>query len=329
MTDYYRLIASAIAAAGASTDEERYKIYERAQAAQMAALQNSDPPFSESELERERLALEDAIRRVEIEAAEKCLPESSKSLSTRATADSESPRANSRLSLRTSKWLGSVPPNSENASLVSNRVSGVMGGLVSVIPAFIALIARDRRERNDRPPDSIRSKFALEAPSFDKRSGAAALLVIAALVIWTVVATYAARIGWLVTWVSANALAYMALLAKIAIMGCGLILVPLARFPLTRPMAKHGFIIASYLFGALTWILAVVATNYHLGLFWTLIGLATLFVGVVPLGIIGTAIRSDWMAAGLLVGGIAATCATRFAVRWLADKIDTERLKRT
>ena len=39
--------------------------------------------------------------------------------------------------------------------------------------------------------------------------------------------------------------------------------------------------------------------------------MATLFLGVVPLGIIGMAITADWIAAGLLVGGVMMTCATR------------------
>jgi hypothetical protein len=118
----------------------------------------------------------------------------------------------------------------------------------------------------------------------------------------------------------------MAWLVKIALAVCAVFLVPLALFQATRHLSRQGFFVASYLFGSVTWIFAVVTTYYHLGLFWTLIGIATLFVGVVPLGIIGTAIRSDWMAAGLLIGGIVVTCATRAVAIWLGGKLIVQRL---
>lgn len=70
MADYYPLIARAIAGLDASaTGEARRALYERARTALIAQLRGVEPPLSESEITRERLALEEAVRKVESEAA--------------------------------------------------------------------------------------------------------------------------------------------------------------------------------------------------------------------------------------------------------------------
>lgn len=69
MTDYYPLLARAVAGLEKSTGEARRALYERARNALVEQLRNSDPPLSESEITRERLALEEAVRKVEADAA--------------------------------------------------------------------------------------------------------------------------------------------------------------------------------------------------------------------------------------------------------------------
>src|ERR1700760_4488869 len=71
MTDYQPLIARAVEGLGKSTGEARRGLYERARSALVAQLRSVDPPLSESDITRERLALEKAIRKVEAEAARK------------------------------------------------------------------------------------------------------------------------------------------------------------------------------------------------------------------------------------------------------------------
>jgi hypothetical protein len=71
MTDYHPLIARAIDGLERSTGEARRALYERARTALVAQLRGVDPPLSESEITKERLALEDAIRKVEADAARK------------------------------------------------------------------------------------------------------------------------------------------------------------------------------------------------------------------------------------------------------------------
>src|SRR3954452_15363256 len=70
MADYYPLVAKAIAGLEKNTGEGRRMLYERARTALVAQLRGmNDPPLTEAEITRERLALEEAIRKVEAEAA--------------------------------------------------------------------------------------------------------------------------------------------------------------------------------------------------------------------------------------------------------------------
>ena len=70
MADYYPLVARAVAGLEKNTGEGRRMLYERARTALVAQLRGmNDPPLTEAEITRERLALEEAIRKVEAEAA--------------------------------------------------------------------------------------------------------------------------------------------------------------------------------------------------------------------------------------------------------------------
>jgi hypothetical protein len=75
MTDYHPLIARAVEGLERSTGEARRALYERARTALVTQLRSVDPPLSESEITKERLALEDAIRKVEADAARKARAE--------------------------------------------------------------------------------------------------------------------------------------------------------------------------------------------------------------------------------------------------------------
>src|SRR5215813_9439616 len=66
---YHRLISRAVAEQGQTTFSSREALYEKARAAQIAALQKYEPPLAEDSFDRECLALEQAIDRVEQESA--------------------------------------------------------------------------------------------------------------------------------------------------------------------------------------------------------------------------------------------------------------------
>jgi hypothetical protein len=71
MADYLPLINRAVGGLERNTAENRRALYERARSALVAQLRGMDPPLEEADITRERLALEEAIRRVETDAARK------------------------------------------------------------------------------------------------------------------------------------------------------------------------------------------------------------------------------------------------------------------
>src|SRR5882757_4247943 len=79
MADYYPLIARAISGLDpGAPGEARRALYERARTALIAQLRSVQPPLTESEITRERLALEEAVRKVESEAAQRARIEAPK-----------------------------------------------------------------------------------------------------------------------------------------------------------------------------------------------------------------------------------------------------------
>ncbi|CAM5467053.1 putative protein OS=Afipia felis OX=1035 GN=NCTC12722_03395 PE=4 SV=1 [Afipia felis] len=80
MADYYPLIARAVAGLDPNASgESRRALYERARTALIAQLRGVQPPLTEAEITRERLALEEAVRKVEAEAAHRMRGEPNRS----------------------------------------------------------------------------------------------------------------------------------------------------------------------------------------------------------------------------------------------------------
>jgi len=91
MADYYPLIARAVAGLDPNASgESRRALYERARTALIAQLRGVQPPLSEAEITRERLALEEAVRKVESEAAHRMRGESQRSEPPRGRPDAPS-----------------------------------------------------------------------------------------------------------------------------------------------------------------------------------------------------------------------------------------------
>ena len=67
MTNYYPLMASVIATLEPNTAEARRQLYDSARVGFPNYLGNLEPPLSDSEITRERTALEEVIRQVEAE----------------------------------------------------------------------------------------------------------------------------------------------------------------------------------------------------------------------------------------------------------------------
>ena len=113
MADYYPLIARAIAGLDPSAPgESRRALYERARSALIAQLRSVQPPLSESEITRERLSLEEAVRKVESEAAQRARDASRPAAAPRGTSGDAFRRANARPPESGSSSPDQAAPNS-------------------------------------------------------------------------------------------------------------------------------------------------------------------------------------------------------------------------
>ena len=118
MTDYHPLLVRAIAGLEKNTGEARRALYERARTALLAQLRGVDPPLSEAEVTRERLALEEAVRKVEADAARQLRgpPQRTESTGSRSrddfpTRDQSSSSFSSRSSARPAPTPRETSPN--------------------------------------------------------------------------------------------------------------------------------------------------------------------------------------------------------------------------
>jgi hypothetical protein len=68
MTDYQPLLARALKGLDRNTSETRRAVYDRARQALLNQLRSANPPMADADITRERLALEDAIRKTETQA---------------------------------------------------------------------------------------------------------------------------------------------------------------------------------------------------------------------------------------------------------------------
>jgi hypothetical protein len=135
MADYHPLIARAVEGLGNNTADARRTLYERARAALVAQLRGIDPPLSEADITRERLALEDAIRKVEAESVRKA---------------------------RTEPRPGPVAPRAINA--VNRQPTG---GAAAATPAAAATATAWRDRQGGAPGDSapLRAEAKLSDPA--------------------------------------------------------------------------------------------------------------------------------------------------------------------
>jgi hypothetical protein len=152
MADYYPLIARAIAGLDPSAPgESRRALYERARAALIAQLRSVQPPLSESEITRERLSLEEAVRKVESEAAQRARDATRSSADgTRGARAGDAFRATTRPSSRPGE--ASSPPSASQSP-----------------PRPRPPAPPPPQQRNDRPPLGQEDRPGQDRPGQDRQ----------------------------------------------------------------------------------------------------------------------------------------------------------------
>lgn len=150
MADYYPLIARAVAGLAINSGENRRALYERARTALIGQLRSVEPPLSESDITRERLALEEIIRKVESEAAQRARRAPESPVRPRTP---EPPRAGSATSRPLSGRESSVREERGVRGPESQRPAGSP-------PPSVASPPRERAPESPRRPTAERPSLA-------------------------------------------------------------------------------------------------------------------------------------------------------------------------
>jgi hypothetical protein len=155
MADYHPLITRAVEGLSNSTAETRRTLYERARAALVAQLRGIDPPLSEAEITRERLALEDAIRKVEAESVRKA-----------RTEPRPGPVAPRGINAQNRPSIGGAAAATPSAAAWRDRHNGTPGDAASLRaePKLSDLPRRDQPQASANKTASSESPRPVEPP---------------------------------------------------------------------------------------------------------------------------------------------------------------------
>jgi hypothetical protein len=155
MADYHPLITRAVEGLSNSTAEARRTLYERARAALVAQLRGIDPPLSEAEITRERLALEDAIRKVEAESVRKA-----------RTEPRPGPVAPRGINAQNRPSIGGAAAATPSAAAWRDRHNGTPGDAASLRaePKLSDLPRRDQPQASANKTASSESPRPVEPP---------------------------------------------------------------------------------------------------------------------------------------------------------------------
>lgn len=159
MTDYHPLIARAVDGLTKNTGDARRALYERARSALVTQLRGVEPALSESDITKERLALEEAIRKVEAEAARKALSEPKNSGRTEPRFEIRSPVAPSRSAAEPSLPLPRIDDAADGEKPKSTARSRILQARTS--PLNKPALGRSRGTEDET--DSISAAIAKAA----------------------------------------------------------------------------------------------------------------------------------------------------------------------
>src|SRR6516164_8516781 len=154
MADYYPLISRAVAGVEPNTGENRRSLYKRARNALLDQLRSVTPPLSETDITRERLALDEAIRKIESDVARRMRE--------------EAPRPSERLAPRPRPGQDAAPPGASPAASFAAGGSDLPPPPPESRPAFGRIVGRPdmtaadlRRSRRPTPAESKPSESAV------------------------------------------------------------------------------------------------------------------------------------------------------------------------
>ena len=175
MADYYSLLARKIGPLADSTAQSRQAVYELARKALFNQLRAIQPPVAEQVIQTEGRALDEAIARLETEAASEAKPASAPAAVPPAPPEPKrEPRNESAPPSREQQRPAAPLPPPETSSR-TRRIVGIVAVLVVLVGA-VALAALHFRERPEdlaklKPEEGERGKYSARAGGDDQSDG--------------------------------------------------------------------------------------------------------------------------------------------------------------
>lgn len=123
-------------------------------------------------------------------------------------------------------------------------------------------------------------------------------------------------------WLSATLYPWLVLISVVTFIISILILLPLGIFKRTRGVSAIGLLIASYIFGATTWVWAFLLAYVFWGFMGLFIGLFIGGVGVVPVSMLASIFNGEWAIFGQLILLVVVTFGVRFLSIYIAEKAE-------
>lgn len=112
--------------------------------------------------------------------------------------------------------------------------------------------------------------------------------------------------------------------AGVAIILCMTVLPMFALFKKTRIIAGIGYYISSYFLGLATFIQCLLITYAFWGWIGIILGLLLAGVGIIPFGLIASAIHGEWFIAGSILVNLIFVVGTKKIGLWLVEKVDNQ-----
>jgi len=162
MAEYYPLLARAIAGLPQSTPETRRAIYERARTALIGQLRVVQPPIAEQDIQRESRMLDEAIARLEAEAAP--APAAPKPSSTKMTAAAGASKKASETFVRRSDTPAVRPTIQTIRPVLSVRAATAAGTAPAERPAGLGALDAARQRLASLAKPAVKTPVPPETP---------------------------------------------------------------------------------------------------------------------------------------------------------------------
>jgi len=123
-------------------------------------------------------------------------------------------------------------------------------------------------------------------------------------------------------WLGAMVLPWLSIMMWLVFILNIIIFLPLGIFKKTRSVSAFGFVISSYVYGLTLWFWALLLTYLIWGTRAVFIGLFIAGIGVIPIAILATAFKGEWIITGEIILLLVLTYGSRMLGFYFAERVD-------